>query len=416
MNSNKNHHPDYNPNIQIKSEPGIASNDASAPTLEISSLNNVQIKAEPGTENNISSTSSSINSNSLNNIKIEPSLFRSSTRLPSLRGPRDLTLGGNVKLEKQKKVFTPNLNVTRNKNRENPYTNNDNSSKLKKEKFNDKDKRQDKSRERGRGRGRGTNNLVQSSGIFSEGLSDSLTAKRPGYAGATSGRSSDGFGCQRGSSSSFAIQKSTISEVDNNAEEEGSNDEFDDFKMDYKDSFVSLPIANNAKQLNEVIGNNSVKHNSDTELKADKLKTKLQEMKVTDKSLKLTVSQVIQDQTENSYKLLQFPPCLPGLPTDEIDKTDKTDKTNKKNKNCTVSSLKEGVLGKIQVLRSGKARLVLGENNLIIDIGTSTSFRQDLIAAKIKDDKSSGTLVNLGTVDSKLILTVDWETILKNCK
>lgn len=34
-------------------------------------------------------------------------------RLVSLRWPRDLSLGGN----KPKKVYTPNLNVTRNKNK-----------------------------------------------------------------------------------------------------------------------------------------------------------------------------------------------------------------------------------------------------------------------------------------------------------
>lgn len=36
-------------------------------------------------------------------------------RLTSFRLPRDLTLGGNIKLEKPKKVYTPNVNVQRNK-------------------------------------------------------------------------------------------------------------------------------------------------------------------------------------------------------------------------------------------------------------------------------------------------------------
>lgn len=36
------------------------------------------------------------------------------TRLPSLRLPRDLTLGGT---KQSKKVFTPNLNAVRNKNK-----------------------------------------------------------------------------------------------------------------------------------------------------------------------------------------------------------------------------------------------------------------------------------------------------------
>lgn len=42
----------------------------------------------------------------------------STLRLPSFKMPRDLTLGGNVKLEKPKKAYVPNLNVQRNKKKE----------------------------------------------------------------------------------------------------------------------------------------------------------------------------------------------------------------------------------------------------------------------------------------------------------
>jgi hypothetical protein len=39
---------------------------------------------------------------------------------------------------------------------------------------------------------------------------------------------------------------------------------------------------------------------------------------------------------------------------------------------------------------------------------------QDLIAAKISNDKKSGDLVNLGPVNSTLICSPDWENMLKN--
>lgn len=94
-----NTHPDYDPNIKIKAEPNIepltpATTNPVIPTL------NVKIKTEPGLPT--------------------PS---STVRLPSFRPPRDYTLGGtnllaNIKSEKPKKVFTPNVNVQRNKNRE----------------------------------------------------------------------------------------------------------------------------------------------------------------------------------------------------------------------------------------------------------------------------------------------------------
>lgn len=92
--NNLNIHPDYDPNLQIKDEPGIVSES--------------------------SDSASSVIPNLLKTIKNEPGLA-GSTRLPSFRVPRDLTLGGNIKLERPKKVYTPNLNAQRIKNREYVY-------------------------------------------------------------------------------------------------------------------------------------------------------------------------------------------------------------------------------------------------------------------------------------------------------
>lgn len=69
---------------------------------------NVQIKVEPGTSMPVPPR----------NIKIEPGLSATTTRLTSFRLPRDLTLGGNIKTEKPKKVYTPNLNAQRTKKKE----------------------------------------------------------------------------------------------------------------------------------------------------------------------------------------------------------------------------------------------------------------------------------------------------------
>lgn len=49
------------------------------------------------------------NSSAQNGSKVDPL-----QRLPSFKAPRDLTLGA---AKPNKKVFTPNLNVTRNKNK-----------------------------------------------------------------------------------------------------------------------------------------------------------------------------------------------------------------------------------------------------------------------------------------------------------
>lgn len=83
--------------------------------------------------------------------------------------------------------------------------------------------------------------------------------------------------------------------------------------------------------------------------------------------------------------MFQLPDCLPGLLSDDKQTDPRAKKapepsteieTDKSNKFCTLNNLKEGMLGKIQILRSGKAQLILGENNLIVDVGSNLSFRQ----------------------------------------
>ena len=80
-----------------------------------------------------------------------------------------------------------------------------------------------------------------------------------------------------------------------------------------------------------------------------------------------------------------MPDCLPGLQSDDKQNDPKSkhapepnadNETEKSSKFCTLNSLKEGMLGKLQILRSGKARLILGENDLLVDVGSNLSFRQ----------------------------------------
>jgi DNA-directed RNA polymerase III subunit RPC4 len=83
---------------------------------------------------------------------------------------------------------------------------------------------------------------------------------------------------------------------------------------------------------------------------------------------------------------------LPGLQTDDKQTDPRLkrasepsiqNETDKLNKFCTLNNLKEGMLGKLQILRSGKTRLLLGENDLLIDVGSNLSFRQVLIYTNI---------------------------------
>lgn len=43
---------------------------------------------------------------------------------------------------------------------------------------------------------------------------------------------------------------------------------------------------------------------------------------------------------------------------------------------CKLKNLSEGFIGKIQLLKSGRARLVLGDTILHLEMGTNVGFRQ----------------------------------------
>lgn len=50
--------------------------------------------------------------------------------------------------------------------------------------------------------------------------------------------------------------------------------------------------------------------------------------------------------------------------------------TKPKIEHCALDSLKSGLLGKLQILKSGKARLCLGEKYFSIDINVQQDFQQ----------------------------------------
>lgn len=71
----------------------------------------------------------------------------------------------------------------------------------------------------------------------------------------------------------------------------------------------------------------------------------------------------------------------------------------------------EAYVGKLQVLKSGRVRLLLGAVALTVDLGTQTSFRQDLISLRLPEVGATSAY-NLGQVKHKLICLPDMEHLL----
>ncbi|XP_048505406.1 DNA-directed RNA polymerase III subunit RPC4 isoform X2 [Athalia rosae] len=385
----------------------------------------IQIKAEPGTSAATSTPSTS--------IKTEGGFPPTTTRLTSFRAPRDLTLSGHVKLEKPKKLYTPNLNVQRNKSK-------DERAPVKNNSKNSKERGRGRGQGlRGRGRGRSADNIIQTAGVFSGGIADSSRTGRR-YSNV---RDNSGQGSSKSAVSVLEKQKLNLNHNIDKAEEEEKLKRLlrDDFiengaVPDMENAPIMLPMADEARLYKEEVKEELAAESDNLEEdvkpvilengkdgKVKVLPPCTKKLAKDDKKL-ITIPQIIANET-NDYILIQFPDCLPGLRTDDElsdpkakkatdSSTENSNENSIKTEHCKLSNLKEGILGKLQILKSGQARLVLGENKLIMDVGSHISFRQDLIAAKLDLENLTGDLINLGRVSSTFICLPDWESMLAN--
>ncbi|XP_034252885.1 DNA-directed RNA polymerase III subunit RPC4 isoform X2 [Thrips palmi] len=334
-------------------------------------------------------------------------------RLPSFRQPRDLTLGsGNVSrggafslgANKTRKVYAPNINVQRKV----------------KEEVNVKEevpKQKERGKGRGergrseRGRGRTAPNVIQlSSGVFSEGIAASK--QRPG------GRSKQ----DEGGSSYIPKPKLDLKQnyaTDNKEENERLRQLLQDDFVDDPDAGgdgmkpLQLPMIPMKKKG----GLKNIKREPGEDDGEDFKPMSADEGHIV---FERRVGELLNSR-ESEYILVQLPDCLPGLrPSVEPDGSKNINGApsgaqgdTSPNPQCTLSSIPEGSIGKIQLMRSGRAFLKLGSVSLPLSMGTQVGFKQDLISVKLDDQEKGGKMINLGQVRARVVLTPDWEALLR---
>lgn len=382
---------------------------ASNKNLTVDSKNtNVQVKKEPGTS---ASGESMSFLERVRNIKMEPGVPTTTQRLTSFRVPRDLTLGGNIKTEKPKKVYMPNVNVQRNKKKDDATTE-------RVEQARSKDGRGGGGRDRARGHGKtNKSNIIQSVGVWSEGI----------YMAPTTSRRSESFRDGSRERRNYSEKpKLKLNKVIDKAEEERKlknllRDDFIDDGIDFSDEKMNPFLLPRIKK------NENVHSDEEIEDKKPIIPENGEVMKKEDispfkeeKGDNEKISEIFENKT-NSYILIQFPDCLPGLASgkEELGLKKPNDSTTDSERNvkerteyCTLNSLQSGFLGKLEILKSGRARLRFGEKSFFVDAGIQQQFHQELLATKIDNVSLTGDLINLGTVNNKLICSPDLESML----
>ncbi|KAF0288540.1 DNA-directed RNA polymerase III subunit RPC4 [Amphibalanus amphitrite] len=125
----------------------------------------------------------------------------------------------------------------------------------------------------------------------------------------------------------------------------------------------------------------------------------------------------------------QFPDCLPVLTSNDDDVKLKPKKepsassagttngvqadTKAPNPELvTFSDLPEGQVGRLQILKSGRARLLLGDHVLELDAGTQVKFLQEAASVSTSADGSSGSVSVLGHIRHRVVASPAWDTLI----
>ncbi|XP_061912400.1 DNA-directed RNA polymerase III subunit RPC4 [Entelurus aequoreus] len=326
-------------------------------------------------------------------------------RLTSLR-TRDLTLGGAIK--KKKKTFEPNIHAVR-KSKDDL-----------KEEVRVAPKRgsrqRDGRRRENRGRRKAKPETIQSHSIFEQGPADTL--RKTGWIAASDVCDSD---------------ISPTCKPVKQERKESDEDELlrklqrDDFicdpslRNDAKLKPIQLPLCQKSTECQEKppllrppsgapqvnTGHNNIEQPS--------LVKKLEDLRLSDRE---------------ELFFMQLPDCMPArakkancAPEPRFEKVSKKSEDKKpvqgkeqesRSVRCSpvLSEFPEGFLGKLQIRKSGKVELKLGD--IIIDVtdGAAFSFLQQLVSVSLSDGKN-GDMMVLGNVQHKLVLSPNFQTLVE---
>lgn len=334
-------------------------------------------------------------------------------RLPSLR-TRDLTLGGAFR--KTKKTWEPNVHAVRKPRDELPT---EAPVAPKKEK-----RTRDGKRKESRGGRKTKPQIIQSHSIFEQ---------CPGVSNYRTGRHA-----------ATGLQSSTTSPVCRLVTKEGKTLKEDEDHLLSKlqrDDFVEDPELRNDSQLKPITlplhqsSFSRTRTPSSATSGQDKLPLFTAPSSGADGkaqllSEQLSLVKMLQELSVAGGEelfFLQFPDCLPGKHSEpKVDlhhgaAAEKPSKTEGKSAHQEagnmdasrgLSQFPEGLLGKLQIRKSGKVELKLGDIILDVSEGAAFSFLQQLVSVRLSGGRS-GNMTVLGNVHHKLVLSPDFQSLLR---
>ncbi|KAI4894820.1 hypothetical protein NFI96_016836 [Prochilodus magdalenae] len=337
-------------------------------------------------------------------------------RLTSLRS-RDLTLGGY-----KKKTFVPNVHSIRKSKDE----------RLKEEASTapkkDRKEREDRQRERKR---RERPQTIQSHSIFEQGPAD--TFRKIGSWGSTNLSDCDPALVTK----CIKKEKNVPEDDDNEILEKLQRDDFLDdpgLKNDPKQRPIRLPLHQSCNFLTADTALSLKEETSDhTCLKSPRTQQRFpsQASRTYAGDQPSTVGDLFQQLSMSDKEellFIQLPDTIPGpLKATTCDKSSKKEgkaedkhSTHTKAQDPTeketvpvLSDLSEGLIGRLQVRKSGRVQLVMGDITMDVSEGAAFSFLQQLVSVRLTEGLT-GDMTVLGNVTHKLVCSPDFEALLKD--
>ncbi|XP_073685048.1 DNA-directed RNA polymerase III subunit RPC4 [Garra rufa] len=333
-------------------------------------------------------------------------------RLTTLRS-RDLTLGGY-----KKKTFVPNVHSVRKTKDELQEETHTAPKKERRE-------REDRQRERRR---REKPQVIQSHSIFEQGPADTYR-KLGNWSGSNLNDCDPALVTK-----CIKKEKNNTEDDDNEILQKLQRDDFLDdpgLKNDPKQRPIRLPLYQSCSFLSTDAASSFKETASDNALKLARAEQKFpvpvrgtsacpQQPTVGELFQQLSVS----DKEELLF--IQLPDTIPGQPkTSSPEKTRKDGKTEDKRSMQikaldvpdkaavpVLSDFSEGLIGKLQIRKSGKVQLVMGNVTLDVSEGAAFSFLQQLVCVRLSEGLT-GDMTVLGNITHKLVCSPDFETLLQ---
>ncbi|XP_047464384.1 DNA-directed RNA polymerase III subunit RPC4 [Mugil cephalus] len=350
-------------------------------------------------------------------------------RLPSLR-TRDLTLGGALK--KNKKTFEPNVHAVRKSKDELKEEIHVAPKKERREK--------DERRRENRGRRKERPQTIQSHSIFEQGPAD--TTRKTGWRGATDlhDPTTSAVGKQpkkeRRESEDYEDEDEMLSKL--------QRDDFIDdpgLRNDAKLKPIQLPLCQSSSFTKSPTLNATTCPDNPPLFRPPPCgaqarmgrHSRTELFKPDQPSLAELLHDLSLSSTEELF-FMQLPDCMPGKMSGlKVDPTPGSIAGKATKKDCkpedkrtmhlqaqeavvkescpVLSQFPEGRLGKLQIRKSGKVELKLGDIVLDVSEGAAFSFLQQLVSVRLSDGRT-GDMMVLGNVHHKLVLSPDFQALL----